>query len=370
MLRCLLIAGLLSGCGKDSDNPAIDASVDDAGAIDAPVDAEPPRARLIYVSDNSDAELAVVELGVDGTLTAMSNLDVALPGAPGALAYARSTARLYVGVGNTVATLDLDGSGAPALQAMTTDVGSAPTYIGLFENDSVIATAYFGADEIKTHDVSGAAPHPENATLATAARPHAAFPGPGGRIYVPHRDADVVRWFTINNDGDPVLDDEVAAPAGAGPRHIAFTPDGAFAYVVNEMGNSVSSHTVAGDGTLTRFETVPGIANPVAGTDTGADVHVTPDGKFVYASFRGRDVLAMFSIGGDGSLTSLGTVATEARPREFDVSPDGRFVVACGQDSGFLQSYRIEGDGTLTSVDRLQVGDTVAGAGLRWAIIE
>ncbi|NIS33577.1 MAG: beta-propeller fold lactonase family protein, partial [Actinobacteria bacterium] len=69
-------------------------------------------------------------------------------------------------------------------------------------------------------------------------------------------------------------------------------------------------------------------------TNTCADVHVTPDARFVYGSNRGHDSIAMFAIGTDGMLTALGTVDTEARPREFDVSPDGRFVVVAGQDSG------------------------------------
>ena len=94
-------------------------------------------------------------------------------------------------------------------------------------------------------------------------------------------------------------------------------------------------------------------------------MHVTPDGRFVYGSNRGHDSLAMFAIGADGSLSELGTVPTEARPRKFDVSPDGRFVVAAGQGSGQLQSYRVEDDGTLTMVDRLAVGDD-----LLWVAID
>lgn len=371
MRRALvLVVGIaVAGCGGDSDRPAADASTSsDAkpGADAAPADAMPARPRLVYVSDNGDSQLAVVQLGVDGTMTAMPDLDVELPAAPTAMAYGRDTRRLYVGLqSGAIATLDLDGDGAPSLQAMTTATGN-PVYIGLVEDESIMVTAYFGDDEIKTHDVSGAPPHSENATLAVANEPHAAFPGPGGLVYVPHRTGDTIRWFAINGDGDPVLAGELAAEPGVGPRHIAFTPDGAFAYVVNEMGNSISSHSVGADGSLTRFETVPALAAPEPGVDTGADIHVSPDGRFVYASFRGADVLAMFAIGAGGNLTGLGTVATEARPREFDVSPDGRFVIACGQDSGFLQSYRVEDDGTLTPVERLQVS---AGQ-LRWAIID
>ena len=366
-MRGVVIMVAAIGCGGDGNPATVDGGARDAAADSAPTpDANPPRPRLIYLSNNGDSELAVVRLEVDGTLTAMTDLDVTLPDAPTSMAYGRSTRRLYVGLANGgVATLDLGADGAPSLQAMTTATGN-PVYIGLVDSESVMVTAYFAAAEVRTLDVSGDAPHPENGVLAVGNEPHAAFPGPGGLVYVPHRNGGVTRWLSINDDGDAVFDGELAAEAGVGPRHIAFTPDGAFAYVINEFGNSISSHTVAGDGSLSRFETVPAIADPIDDVDTGADVHVTSDGRFVYGSFRGRDVLAMFAIENDGSLTSLGTVDTEARPREFDVSPDGRFVVACGQDSGFLQSYRVEDDGTLTSVDRLQVSS----GELRWAIID
>jgi 6-phosphogluconolactonase len=362
--RLSLIAGLGLGACGGGDSPQADAGGDDA-AVDAQVevDATAPRPRLVYVTDNSDSQLAVVELGIDGTLTAMDGLDVLLPGAPGPLAYGRQTRRLYAGLNGSVVTLDLDADGAPSLQAEVTTNANLPTYIGLFENETVMATAYFGQDEIRTHDVSGEAPHGVNATLPTADQPHAAFPGPDGLVYVPHRDGGTTRWFSINDEGDPVFEGELTDP-GVGPRHIAFTPDGRFAYIINEMGLSISAHTVAADGTLTRIETVDVISDPVGG-ESGADVHVTPDGKFVYGSYRGVDLLSMHAINADGTLTSLGTVSTEARPREFDVSPDGRFVVVCGQDSGFLQSFGIESDGTLAPVDRLQLGDS-----LLWAIID
>ena len=84
-----------------------------------------------------------------------------------------------------------------------------------------------------------------------------------------------------------------------------------------------------------------------------------------YGSNRGRDSLAMFSIGATGLLTALSIIPTEATPREFDVSPDGRFVVVAGQGNGFLQSYQLQVAGTLVSVGRIEVGDDP-----RWVIID
>jgi 6-phosphogluconolactonase len=361
---------LAFGCGDDDDGgAAIDSGMtDSAVSIDAagPADAAPARTRLMYVSIGQEARLAVVELGADGTMTAQPTLDDTLPGNGRAMAYARNTRRLYMGVGSgSLATLSLDTAGAPTLLGTST-LPATPVYVATTADESIVITAYFGGNEVLTHDASGAPPHAELDSIDTDEEPHAAFVGPGGLVYVPHRTGGTTHWYSVDTQGTLSLQSQLASDPGVGPRHIAFSADGSFAYVINEFADTVSAHTVASDGTLARFQTLPTIPGAFDGsTNTCADVHVTPDGRFLYGSNRGHDSIAMFSIGVDGSLTALGNAFTEARPREFDVSPDGRFVVVAGQDSGFLQSFRVETNGMLTMVDRLQVGND-----LRWVIID
>lgn len=110
--------------------------------------------------------------------------------------------------------------------------------------------------------------------------------------------------------------------------------------------------------------TLPADTHPGSEDNICADLHVTPDGRFLYGSNRGHDSLAMFAIGADGSLEWLGAVPAPAFPREFDISPDGSWVVAAGQHTGQLESYRVHQDGSLDSVGRLRVGDDP-----RWVII-
>jgi 6-phosphogluconolactonase len=322
----------------------------------------------MYVSVGSAPRLAVVTLAADGSMSARSAFDLTLPGNPGAMTYARTTRRLYVGIGGSggrVATVDLDGEGRPSLAGVTEGTGNA-VYVETANDESTMITAYFGDDRLRSHDVSGAPPHGESDTADTSEEPHQAIIAPNGMLYVPHRDGQVTDWYEVEPDGTLNRGGGLDAEAGVGPRHAAFSPDGAFAYVINEYADSVSAHRVEGDGALDRFQTVTTLPAAFDGAmNTCADVHVTPDGRFLYGSNRGHHSLAMFSIGADGSLTPLGQVGTEDTPREFDVSPDGRFVVAAGQGSGFLQSYAVQADGTLTSVDRLMVGD-----GLRWVIID
>ena len=136
------------------------------------------------------------------------------------------------------------------------------------------------------------------------------------------------------------------------------------AAVINEFGNTVSVFDVASDGALTLRDTLSSLPADFAGSSTGADIHVTQSGRFVYASNRGHDSIAVFARAADGTLTARGHAATEQTPREFSLTPDDRFVVVCGQGSGHVHSLRVDSDGTLQSVARLPVGDD-----LRWAII-
>lgn len=367
----MLLAMTGSACSsKDKDTP-VDTPTEDGGNSggDASRDASPgPVVRLMYISTGNGQRLAVARLEADGTITRLADRDVTVGGNTGAMVYARSARRLYLGVGGSVATFSLDSGGTPAA-AGTTDGTGRPVYLALARDESLLISAYFGDDRLKVHDVSGAAPHGELDTLDVADEPHAALVGPGGRVYVPHRTGNTTQWFSVDGAGDLALDDQLAAPGGAGPRHIAFTPDGRFAYVINEFADSVTAHSVAADGSLSALETVTTLPVGVDGaTNTCADVHVTPDGRTLYGSNRGHDSIAMFSIGADGRLSPLGHARTEPRPREFEVSPDGRFVVVAGQDSGFVQSYSVAADGRLTAV--AGAGRVEIGGDLRWVIID
>lgn len=381
----LFLVLIMSACVGDApDSSAIDASAsaNDAGTTDggalpdgAGADAQPARARLMYVSVGGDSQLAVVELGADGTLTAQPAMNLTLTGNPGAMAYARTARRLYIGVQpGSIETVALDGAGAPSSLGLTEGTGF-PVYIATAHSESVLVTAYFGGDELKSHTITGAPPHASLDTEPTPAEePHAARIGPSGtRFYVPTRSGSVGGpdetlvysvaaggVFTRQAELEPTL------LAGVGPRHIDFSPDGDHAYLINEFDDSITALNVQPDGTLVPFQTVSTLASGVpSDANTCADVHVSPDGRFVYGSNRGDDTIASFAVGVDGSLSPLGRVATQARPREFDVSPDGRFIVVAGQDSGALESYSIGADGRLSTIDTLAIG-----ANPRWVIID
>ncbi|MCB9598512.1 MAG: beta-propeller fold lactonase family protein [Sandaracinaceae bacterium] len=349
-----------------SDAAATDAALADAAVADAgDVDAGPPPPPgpwTVYVTVGSENRLAVLDLDEAGVATERSADSLALPSNPGPLAHDPASRRLYVGLGggsSGIATVSVAGA-SPTLEGVTPTPD--PVYLSVAPGQRLVS-AFFGQDELRVHDVSGAPAHPQVRMLSTADEPHCAIFGPNGLLYVPHRNGMTTWWLRLRADGTLDMAGELASEPGAGPRHIAFSPDGAFAYLVNEYSDSVSTHAVGADGALTRLETVDALPGGPSDANSAADIHVTEDGRFVYSSNRGEDSIARFAVGADGRLTFLGTTPTEARPREFELTAGGGYLLALGQDSGSMSVYRIEDDGDLTSTSRVALGD-----GLLWAI--
>lgn len=139
--------------------------------------------------------------------------------------------------------------------------------------------------------------------------------------------------------------------AGQGPRHFSFAPDFKFGYGLNEMGSSVSVFDWnESAGNLTEVQNVTTLPDGFTGTNNCAEVQVHPSGKYLYASNRGHDSLAMFAIN-KGKLTPMGQVSTGGKtPRNFRMDPTGSWLLAANQDSGNVVMFRIDkASGKLTA---------------------
>ena len=133
---------------------------------------------------------------------------------------------------------------------------------------------------------------------------------------------------------------------GAGPRHLAFSPDGRFAYVNNEMAMTVTAFGYDRDkGTLRELQTLPTLPEGAsrAGAST-AEIRVHPSGKFVYVSNRGHDSVAVFRADAKtGMLTAAGHQATGGKtPRSFSLDPTGRYLLAANQNSDTVVVFTID----------------------------
>jgi 6-phosphogluconolactonase len=134
---------------------------------------------------------------------------------------------------------------------------------------------------------------------------------------------------------------------GAGPRHFAFHPNGRFAYVINEMGSTVTAFRYdARKGELTSIQTISTLPAGFTGSTTTAEVQVHPSGRFLYGSNRGHDSIAIFTIDPEtGKLTAVGHQPTQGKtPRNFGIDPTGTYLIAANQDSDTLVVFRIDRD--------------------------
>jgi len=151
---------------------------------------------------------------------------------------------------------------------------------------------------------------------------------------------------------------------GAGPRHIAFTPDRRFAYSFAELDSRITfySHKAA-TAELQEIQSASSLPAGFTGPRSGAEIAVDPSGRFLYASNRGHDSIATFSIDAEQGLLHLaGHVSTRGRtPRHFTIDPTGTHLFAANQDTSSIATFSIDqNSGVLTPKgDLITVGDPV-----------
>ena len=173
------------------------------------------------------------------------------------------------------------------------------------------------------------------------------------------------------------------------PRHIIISSDNRFAYLLNELTAEVTTLALdAGSGQLKPVGTakavppdsklVPGMPRGAVGTPGAnqaprntdndvwaSDLHLTPDGRFLYAAERTNASITGFSVdGATGKLTYVSSTPTEKQPRGFAIDPSGRFMVVSGELSQTLSSYAIGADGGLR-----HIGSYAGGKGANWVEI-
>jgi len=207
------------------------------------------------------------------------------------------------------------------------------------------ADGALGTPRVVSH--SGRGPHP---TRQASAHVHSANFSPDGRFaIVCDLGLDRIYTYAVDREavalapGSPAF---VAAAPGAGPRHFAFDPDGRSGYAINELGNSVTAYDYeTPTGRLLPRGSVSVLPPGFAGESTAAEVRLHPGGRFLYASARGPDTLAVFEIDRPaGRLSPVEAVPCGGRgPRSFSLSPDGAWLVCAHQDSDTLCAFSVDG---------------------------
>ncbi len=178
---------------------------------------------------------------------------------------------------------------------------------------------------------------------------HAIMIAPDNRFaFAPDLGLDQVLSYRLDLErGKLVVNDPpgVSVAPGAGPRHFDFHPNGRWAYLINEIGSTLSAYTYdAQRGALTLMNTVPTLPAGFGGTSHTADIHVHPSGKFVYGSNRGHDSITICAIDqGTGQVSVVGQESTQGKtPRNFAIDPTGAFLLAANQSTDNIVVFRID----------------------------
>lgn len=166
-------------------------------------------------------------------------------------------------------------------------------------------------------------------------------------VFVPDLGMDKVTVYQLdaaNGKVQPNTPFATAVEAGQGPRHFDIHPSQKFAYVINELGSTVTAFRYDPDkGTLETLQTISTL--PAGFTEsTCAHVQMHPSGKFLYGSNRGHDSIAIFQVDSkSGKLTAAGHASTQGlTPRNFTIDPSGQFLLAANQDSDTILTFRID----------------------------
>jgi 6-phosphogluconolactonase len=150
----------------------------------------------------------------------------------------------------------------------------------------------------------------------------------------------------------PVLSGFAKVKPGSGPRHLAFSPTGKFAYVLSEMASAVTVFSYqAKNGAFLLLQTISALPKDYTGQTSAAEIAVHPSGKFLYTSNRGHDSIAIFAIDErKGTLKSLGQILTGGKtPRHFAIDPTGAYLLAENQESNNIVIFQIDAaTGSLT----------------------
>jgi len=155
----------------------------------------------------------------------------------------------------------------------------------------------------------------------------------------------------------------VAVPDRSGPRHMAFHPEGKWVFVIGELDAKVHTFELdAEQGGLRWVASQSSLPSSFTGVPSGADIHLTPDGRFLMTSDRGSNNLTSFKVElSSGHLSVVGHWPSEDQPRGFNIDPSGHYLLEVGQRSGMLAVHAIQENGQLQKRGRWPVG-----AGPNW----
>ena len=180
------------------------------------------------------------------------------------------------------------------------------------------------------------------------------LPSQNGRwILASDLGADVIRLVKAetaeSEKGAGMSLQHIPCPAGSGPRHMEFNKDYTILYCIAELSGEVLVYNISHEGTEPSFKLIQQIQADEVNAGGSADIHIHPNGKWLYTSHRlDNDGISVFSILSGGTLEKTGYARTGRHPRNFMITDDGSYLLAACRDDKLVQVFKINSDGSLT----------------------
>ena len=336
-----------------------------------------PAKTFAYVSCAEDGEIRIYALAADGSLEARGAARAEKTLGPLAVSPDK---RWLVGAARTE-PWKLHCYGIDRETGALAGLGTAPLanslpYIVFDKTGRWLLGASYGAHLVCVNPVGadGRVGKPQQ-VIPTARNAHAIITDRSNRyVFVPHLGTDQMFQFRFDEktgrlaaNTPPVLQ----LGKGTGPRHLVQSPDGRFVYLLNELTATVTTLALDQDGLLTELHSTsalppdnklgPGAPRPNDRDKEkdiwASDIHVTPDGRFVYAAERTGSTINLLSAAPDGKLTYRSSTPTEKQPRGFRLDGPGRVMIVTGEKSDTISSYSVDpSSGALKLVGKYPTG--------------
>ena len=342
-------------------------------------------ATYVYVSNAEDGNIGIYTMGSDGTLkpgdrVAAGKLVMPMSISPDKrFLYAAVRTKPYSAV-----TYAIDRKTGALKELSRGPLAESFPYIYADKTGRYLLGASYGGHMVSVNPIGkdGKVGKPQQA-IPTALNAHSIITDKTNRfVYVPHLGTDQIFQFRfdaktgrLTANTPPV----VQMKARTGPRHIIVSPDNRFAYLLNELVGTVTTLSLdQKTGLLSQVGDPASVLAPDSKLQPGAprvpagqgetprdvsndiwasDLHLTPDGKFLYAAERTSSTLGAFSVdAATGKLTYLSSTPVEKQPRGFRIHPNGKFMVVSGELSDTISVYAIEANGALKLLEKYPTG--------------
>jgi len=254
----------------------------------------------------------------------------------------------------------LDDGSLQILNQVST-VGGSPCHLAVTPGGGAVLVANYGGGSVVSYRLEADGRIGSRASFVqhrgssvdparqTGPHAHGVHLDPAGRFaFVPDLGLDQVRVYRVDPATGVLTPHEPASASldpGSGPRHVALHPDGTFAWALNELRSTVTAFRLdSRAGVLTPVATVSTLPKEYRGNNSTAEIMVHPRGRFLYASNRGHDSVAVFVIDPKtGELDPVQHQPTGGRtPRNFNLTPDGRWLLAAGQGSDNVTVFQVD----------------------------